>query len=133
MPKSRLTLSALALAMLSGPAAAQQAMTAEEVSEAFARTWPTVAKIDCPEAAEDEIVVCARPGRSPYRVDPALRGAGDRLPGESLRPADTLAHGSTRCSTVGPNQNCGGGLPIIPIALFLVDAAGKAIQALKED
>jgi hypothetical protein len=34
------------------------------------------------------------------------------------------------CSTVGPNQNCGGGLPVIPI---VITAAKIAVHLIKGD
>ena len=132
MAKSSFTLCAAALASAAQPAAAQETMTAEEVVEAFEKEWPTVAKLDCPQAADpDEIVVCAR--RERYRIGPSERPIGSRTPGETLRGSEALALGSERCSTVGRNQSCSGGLPLIPIALFAIDAAGKALRALKGD
>ena len=132
MAKSRLTLSAVALSILSQPAAAQETMTAEQVVEAFEKNWPTVRKIDCPDPTDDEeIVVCAR--RNPYRVGPSPPVPGARVRGEMMTTTQAMGQGSSRCSTVGRNQSCSGGLPLIPIALFLVDAAGKAVQAMKEE
>jgi hypothetical protein len=32
------------------------------------------------------------------------------------------------CSTVGPNQNCGGGLPVIPIIFTAAKIAAKLIK-----
>jgi hypothetical protein len=47
--------------------------------------------------------------------------------GEPLTTVEIMGVRET-CSTVGPNQNCGGGLPIIPIAAFLVKVAIKAVR-----
>ena len=123
MTKSRMALAAFALAAM--PAAgAGQSITAEQAIEKSREAFTPVAEIDCPKPGPDEeIVVCARPGPDPNRLPLYAPAAGRRIPGEPLSPGAAMAAGSSPCTTVGPNQRCSGGLPVLGILM----AAGKAL------
>lgn len=121
----------LAALLAAGPALAAEPPTAEE---ALARQKSGLTRslgLDCGrDGAAGDIVVCGRTGRDPNRLplDPEPE-PGHRLPGEPPRPADVLAATAPpTCSTVGPNQRCGGGLPVIPIAIWAIETAIKAIK-----
>jgi hypothetical protein len=84
---------------------------------------------ECPPGLDDEVVVCARrPGYQRYRVP--MTGP-DVSPGTRARAADAQLYameaGSTRCSAVGRDQQCGGGLDIIGIGFAI---ARGIVQAL---
>ena len=120
MAKSRLALLALALAApVAAPA--QEPLTAEAAIETQKRQLEEAAgTAPCPEEGEgEEIVVCARRGPDPYRVPfpdeqpPGTRGAGLGT------AANAMDAGSSPCSTVGPNQRCGGGLDIFRVGMVL--------------
>ncbi|HYE27523.1 MAG TPA: hypothetical protein VEA61_04735 [Allosphingosinicella sp.] len=120
----------LLLAGFAGPAAAppltaEQAFAAQQRGlEAALGTAPCARDI-----ASGDILVCGRPGREPYRLPlPVEPEPGARRPGEAAAPSEALALGAERCTAVGPNPRCGGGLPVIPIAIWLVQTAVKAAQ-----
>jgi hypothetical protein len=54
---------------------------------------------------------------------------GEIVPGEGVSPV-AVASTRERCTTVGPNQNCGGGLPVLGIAMAV---ARVAIELIKSD
>ena len=111
-------------------AAAAEPVTAEQAIERYRQTFEPVAEIDCPKPkSPDEIIVCGRTGApEPYRLPlPAEPLPGDRVFGEPVTAVAAMGSRET-CSTVGPNQNCGGGLPIIPIVATLLKVAVKAIR-----
>ena len=118
MTKSRMAALLLALGA-AGPAAAAPA--ADEALESYSRSFPSLAELDCPRGANGEIVVCGRrddgpnPDRLPLPVEPE---PGRRLQGETVS-AVQAAGVREKCSTVGPNQNCGGGLPVFAIAVTI--------------
>jgi hypothetical protein len=114
------------------PALAQEPPAAETLIEAQREQLRDSAGLGaCPTGpAGDDIVVCARQGRDPNRLpfdsEPA---PGARRAGEIAGPRAALD--STRlspCTTVGPNQRCSGGLPIIPIAVFVVQSTVRAVK-----
>lgn len=115
---------------LAAPAGAAEPMTAEAAMERYRRLVAPIAVLNCPKAqSPDEIVVCGRPeGRDPNRL-PLPPPPGERIMGEAVSAVEAMGERET-CSTVGPNQNCGGGLPVIPILIF---AAKVAIHAVKGD
>lgn len=99
--------------------------------ENYRDTFAPVSELDCPKSEDpDEIVVCGRapgaadPNRLPLPVQP-LPGARDRA--ESLSAAEMLNREES-CSPVGPNNGCGGLVPIAPI----IGVAVKVVQALVE-
>ena len=117
---------------LAAPVGASGPMTAEEAVERYRSTIVPVSVLVCPKAeSPDEIVVCGRseerdPNRLPVQGPPV---PGTRIRGEAMTAVEAMGERET-CSTVGPNQNCGGGLPVIPI---LVTAAKVAIHLIKGD
>ena len=115
---------------LAAPAGAAEPVTAEAAMERYRSLVAPIAVLNCPKpGSPDEIVVCGRPeGRDPNRL-PLPPPPGERIRGEAISQVDAMGERET-CSTVGPNQNCGGGLPIIPIAIF---AAKVAIHVIKGD
>jgi hypothetical protein len=117
------------LFLIGSPASAGPVATAEE---ALARQQASVRAglgLDC-ERGAGEIVVCGRGGPDPNRLPlPVTPEPGDRNAGEPPDAAEALALSRQRCTTVGPNQQCSGGLPILPIAFWLVQ---KAVEIAKE-
>ena len=76
------------------------------------------------ERGAGEIVVCGRSGPDPNRLPlPAPPEPGARNAGEPRDATDALALSKQSCTTVGPNQQCSGGLPILPIAIWAVQTA----------
>jgi hypothetical protein len=107
-------------------------ITADAALASYRRTFAPVAEIDCPKASgPDEIIVCGRPGAAdPNRLPlPIPRLPGEIVPGEGVSPV-AVASTRERCTTVGPNQNCGGGLPVLGIAMAV---AKVAIELIKSD
>ena len=130
MTKSRTALIALAPLLAAWPCqAAAQPLNADE---AIARQQEMVRGIverRCPAGAGgDDIVVCGRPERvQRYRVPlPAQANAGihARAGGEQLAAMDG---GDDRCSTVGRDQQCGGGLDMIGIGFTIARAVVQAL------
>ncbi len=109
---------------LAAPANAAEPLTAES---ALGNYRLSVKPLECPKRADDEIVVCGRaagrpdPNRLPLPVE---RPPGEIVPGEATASAGELE----RCSNVGPVQQCGGGLPIMAIAMFALKTAIKLID-----
>jgi hypothetical protein len=127
MTKSRFAL----LLLLAAPAAAaaqSPPLTAEEALAAGQAIVRDTVRPDCTRGGE-EIVVCGRRDdsdrhRLPLRVDPEPRAA-DRAGGEQMAAArlDT-----SRCTAVGQNPQCSGGLPVIPIAIWVLEKVAKAVS-----
>ncbi|MEA3012497.1 MAG: hypothetical protein QOD42_1042 [Sphingomonadales bacterium] len=153
MTKSR-TLPALLLLALAGPAASfgQSISTSDPAHEAAAPPQPgtdaapTIVTADeavamsrrqvsdmvaraCPPGAEDsDVVVCGRrAAQSPYRLPLPVAptpGTGERAGGEQLAAMEA---GSTRCSAVGRDQQCGGGFDVIGIGFAIVRGIAQAL------
>lgn len=122
---------AAAAAMIAVPLEAAPPATAEE---ALARQQSGLQRslgLDCDRGGGEDIVVCGRQGPDPNRLPlPLPSEPGARREGEPPDPAEVLAlHKPKSCTTTGPNQQCSGGLPILPIALWLIQAAVKAAEA----
>jgi hypothetical protein len=84
--------------------------------------------LDCDRGGGD-IVVCGRQGPDPNRLPlPVEPEPGARHGGEPPAPGEALALGAEKCTPVGPNPQCGGGLPIIPIAIWLIQTAVKVAK-----
>lgn len=86
-------------------------------------------QVECPPGQVEEVIVCGRrPGFQRYRVP---MSGPDTSPGTRQRAADAQLYameaGSTRCSAVGRDQECGGGLDIIAIGFTI---ARGIVQAL---
>ena len=90
-----------------------------------------VVNTECPPGQLDEdVVVCGRrQGFQRYRVP--MAGA-DTSEGTRERAADAQLYameaGSTRCSAVGRDQECGGGLDIIAIGFTIVRGIAQALM-----
>lgn len=121
----------LLMTVLAAPAGAAEPLTAESALTNYRNMIVSVDEVDCPRPrGPDEIIVCGKPGaKDPNRL-PFLV---ERMPGEIVHgePVSPVAMASTRerCSTTGPNQQCGGGLPILGIAMTIAKVAMKAIRS----
>jgi hypothetical protein len=78
--------------------------------------------VSCPRAVGDEIVVCGRREEEEarrFRVEPTpyQPTAADRAGGAQR---DALAIDTSRCTTVGRAQQCGGGLDILGIGATII-------------
>jgi hypothetical protein len=118
------------LAAAAGPASALPPATADE---ALARQQSGLQRslgLDC-DRAGGEIVVCGRLGPDPNRLPlPVPPEPGARRSGEPPDPGEALALSAEKCTPVGQNQQCSGGLPILGIAMMIVQTVVK--QALKK-
>ncbi|HEX8622274.1 MAG TPA: hypothetical protein VF718_09905 [Allosphingosinicella sp.] len=119
------------IALLAGAASAASAAPPATAEEALARQQAGLHRslgLDC-ERGGGEIVVCGRQGPDPNRLPlPVPPEPGARHAGEPPDPSEALALSAEKCTTVGPNQQCSGGLPIIPIAIWLVQTAIKVAE-----
>jgi hypothetical protein len=117
-----------AAAMIAAPLQAAPPGTAEE---ALARQQAGLQRslgLDCDRSGTD-IVVCGRTGPDPNRLSlPVPPEPGARHAGEPPDATEALALSKEKCTTVGPNQQCGGGLPVIPIAIWLLQTAVKVAK-----
>jgi hypothetical protein len=108
------------------PASAAPPATAEQALARQQESLRSAIGVDCDRGGGD-IVVCGRSGPDPNRLPlPLPPEPGARHAGEPPDPVEALALNAEKCTTVGPNQQCGGGLPVIPIAIWLVQTAIKA-------
>ena len=121
----------LAIAAASLASAAASAAPSTSADEALARQQSSLRAglgLGCDRSAA-EIVVCGRHGPDPNRLPlPVQPEPGARNAGEPADPADALALSDQTCTAVGRDQHCSGGLPIFPIAIWLVQTAVKAIK-----
>lgn len=107
-----------------------QTITAEEAEDNYRRTFSiTEADTNC-EDDEGAIVVCARRDNDRHRLPlPVEPTPGVRLKGDVPNAsAERGGAGTERCTTVGANQQCSGGLPVIPIVAKTVEAVVKLIE-----
>jgi hypothetical protein len=113
-------------ALLAGAVTPVSAAPPATAEEALARQQAGLQRslgLDCDRGGA-EIVVCGRIGPDPNRLPlPVPPEPGARNSGEPADPSEALALSAEKCTTVGPNQQCGGGLPLIPIAIWLVRTA----------
>jgi len=110
-----------------------EAPTIVTADEAIAMDRARVAAIldtECPTGVLDEdVVVCGRrPGYQRYRVPmtgpDVSPGTRERAGGEQLAAMEA---GSARCSAVGRDQQCGGGLDIFAIGFAVVRGIAQAL------
>jgi hypothetical protein len=121
-------LAALAAAPAPTPAWADQPATADQALARQRSSLRSSLGLDCDRGGGD-IVVCGRPGPDPNRLPlPVEPEPGARIAGEASLPGDSLALTKQRCTTVGPDQQCSGGLPILGIAIWIVQTAIKAAK-----
>jgi hypothetical protein len=125
MTLSRTTALTLALCF-GGCAQAADTVTAEEATANYRRMFPPIDTLDCPQGTAGEVVVCGRSDRPGPRL-PLPQGPpeGQRVAGNIPSPGEVVER-RDRCSTVGPNQQCSGGLPVAPAAIFL----GKVLKKI---
>lgn len=121
MAKSRTVL--LAAAAAAGAPAFAEPPTAAEGAIVAQRAMVTGAVSPrCPDGSEEgAIVVCARRDDNRHRLPlpiEAASGPGDRAGGEQMT---ALEAGQERCTTVGPNQQCSGGLPVFAVIAKLIE------------
>ena len=115
----------LVVACATSPAEAQIAVdyTLPPVADPPIRTE---VRRGCPPAGSDgEIVVCGERDDDRYRVAPSpTRDASHRAGGEQM---GALADGTpSRCTTVGPNQQCTKGIDMIGLIFGIVRAVAQA-------
>lgn len=128
---AKLGLAMAALALGAAPAAAAPPLSAEEALARQQSSLRSGIGLGCDRGA-GEIVVCARQGPDPNRLPlPVEPEPGARRSGEPVDPSETLALSAEKCTTVGPNQQCSGGIPILGIALMIVRTVVK--EALKDE
>jgi hypothetical protein len=89
---------------------------------------------DCTRrSSPEEVIVCGRTGRSPFRLPlPVEPLPGSRTAGE-IDQLGASEVGSEPCTTVGPNGGCGGYIPILPFVLWVVQSAVKYVEYRKDD
>jgi hypothetical protein len=119
-------------ALLAGAAVPVSAAPPTTAEEALARQQAGLQRslgLDCDRGGPGDIVVCGRQGPDPNRLPlPVEPEPGARIAGEPASPSEALALSAEKCTTVGPNQQCSGGLPLIPIAIWLIQTAIKAAE-----
>ena len=126
MAKSRMAAgvtAALAALVAATPAyAADPPLTADAAIAHQRNQLLDQARIGCRRSGEEaEIVVCGRDGPDPDRitVEPAPGERVRLLPGEPASGVAAMAAGDDKCSTVGLNQRCGGGLDVFRVGSVL--------------
>ncbi len=128
---AKLALAIAAAALASAPAPAAEPLSADEALARQRSSLRSGLGLDC-ERDSAEIVVCGRQGPDPNRLPlPVTPEPGARIAGEAALPSEAMALNDQKCTTVGRNPPCSGGLPILGIALFIAQTVVKA--ALKED
>ena len=127
---SRMT--AAVVLVFSVTAASAQPVTAEQAVENYRGAFKSLEELDCPKSTDpEEVVVCGRRDRAdtarlPLPVAPE---PGRRVQGEAVSTVAAAGRRET-CSTVGPMQECGGGLPIFGIAVTAAKAAVKIAEEI---
>ncbi len=121
---------ALGQAPVPGPSGSPRTVTAEEAIEIDRARLRNVLETDCPPITlDDEVVVCGR--RPDYRRFRVPMSGADVSAGTRERSADAqryaLEAGGTRCSAVGRDQICGGGLDVIGIGFAIVRGIAQAL------
>ncbi len=105
-------------------------VTAEEAIAMDRARVRSVVETECPRGQlDEEVVVCGRRlGFQRYRVP--IAGA-DVSPGTRQRAGDAQLYamdaGGTRCSAVGRDQQCGGGLDLLGIGFMIARGITQAL------
>jgi hypothetical protein len=112
-----------------GTEAAPTIVTADEAVAMGRRQVSEMVAQACPSGTTDsDVVVCGRrAGVSRYRLPLPVAptpGTGERAGGEQLAAMEA---GGTRCSAVGRDQQCGGGLDIFGIGFAVVRGIAQAL------
>jgi hypothetical protein len=105
-------------------------VTADEAMALDRERMRSLLETDCPPIRlDDEVVVCGR--RPDYRRFRVPMAGPDVSRGTRERSADAQLHaleaGSNRCSAVGRDQTCGGGLDLIGIGFTIVRGIAQAL------
>ncbi|MET1112322.1 MAG: hypothetical protein ABWX67_12415 [Allosphingosinicella sp.] len=117
---------AAAASLAAAPAAAAPPLGADEALARQQASLRSGLGLVC-DRDSAEIVVCGRQGPDPNWLPlPVPPEPGARTAGEPVDPAATLALSAEQCTAVGRNPHCSGGLPILGIALFIVQTVVKA-------
>jgi hypothetical protein len=118
-----------AAAPLAGAATGK--VTAEQAIARYRERFVPVEQLACPKEGPDDIVVCGRVGYDPnHLVFPQDPDDRVRLvAGEAPSGLRTMDAGSVRCSTVGNNQNCGGGIS----PFVVIGVVAKLLNRLSEN
>ena len=109
-----------------GTEAAPTIVTADE-AVAMSRRSQRHGRQICPPAPRDsDVVVCGRraAGRPTAALPWTVPGTGEQAGGAQLAAMEA---GSTRCSAVGRDQQCGGGLDMIGIGFAIVRGLAQAL------
>jgi len=132
MTKSRtaLSLHAALIPFLAPAGANAQPVDPQAMIEAQQRELRASINPRCPTSTNpDEIVVCGRTNHERYRVPPQeVPGAipnGDRSGGEQRA---ALNNDDRRCTTIGRDQQCNGGLNVLAIGGFIAQAVEAIIE-----
>lgn len=117
------------LALLALPEAAL-AQAIEDPVEAQRAELRAVIRPECPPRGPDaEIVVCGRRDDQRYRLPPQIVPgsvpARDRTGGEQRA---AMAANDQRCTPIGRDQQCAGGLDVIGIGFTVARAIGQALS-----
>jgi hypothetical protein len=125
MAKSRLALFVLATAAAS-PAMAEP-LTAEQAIQKQRENLVRGAGLECPRDGND-VVVCGRREREVLPFDRTGEPT-NRMPGETMSTRQALDNTRlSTCTTTGPNQSCGGGLPVLQILFTALKVAKHLID-----
>lgn len=111
-------------------APAQAPLTADQAMETYRRAFQAPDQLDCPRGEDEDIVVCGRrtDGADSNRLPlPVAPDPGTRVAGEPVGAVEAAGTRET-CSTVGPNQNCGGGLPVFAVVGMLAKVAAQLVN-----
>ncbi|MFL6845739.1 MAG: hypothetical protein ACJ8ER_12755 [Allosphingosinicella sp.] len=128
MMKAAMTI-AIVAALAGAPLRAAPPPSADEALARQQAGLHSTLGLDCERRrAEGEIIVCGRAGPDPNRLPLYQPDEGRHETGEPPEALDALALSKQRCTTVGPNQQCSGGLPVIAIAVWLAKTAIKAAK-----
>jgi hypothetical protein len=120
---------AILLVLLTSPAAAQEAVTADQVIENHQQNLKRALQTDCrPDPDPNIITVCGRRNdASRYRLPlPVEPEPGRRIRGEAVS-AVKLAEKQSTCTPEGRNPKCGS-IPLSAIALMVAKTAIKVLQ-----
>lgn len=129
---AKLGLAMAALALAATPARSAPPLSADEALARQQSSLRSGLGLDC-DRDSAEIVICGRRGPDPDRLPlPVPPEPGARNSGGPADPSEALALSAEKCTTVGRNQQCSGGIPILGIALYIVQTVVKAAIREKE-
>ncbi len=129
MTLSRIAIVIAAIGLAPGAAASAQTAGAPDPVAAQQTELRTILRPQCPAPGEsEEIVVCGQRDDDRYRVQPQFvpgsRPAGARAGGEQRA---AMGVNDQRCSPIGRDQQCNGGLNVIGIGAAIARGIAQAI------